>query len=45
MGQDAWDNEQLEVAAEYYMRALEADLHYTKAIRRLAHLRLATAAL
>ena len=40
MGQTAEENGQSEVAAEYYMRALGIDPHYTKAIRRLAHLRL-----
>ena len=39
MGTAAEENEQPK-AAEYYMRALEIDPHYTKAIRRLAHLRL-----
>ena len=39
MGQAAQDNGQPEVATEYYIRALELDPHYTKAIRRLAHLR------
>ena len=39
MGQTTEENGQPEVAAEYYMRALEIDPHYTKAIRRLAHLR------
>ena len=39
MGQSAQENGQPEVVAEYYMRALEIDPHYTKAIRRLAHLR------
>ena len=38
-GQTAEENGQSEVAAEYYMRALKIDPHYTKAIRRLAHLR------
>ena len=40
MGQTTEENGQPEVAAEYYMRALEIDPHYTKAIRRLAHLRI-----
>ena len=40
MGQDAQDNEQPEAAAEYYMRAFETAPRHTKAIRRLAHLRL-----
>ena len=40
MGQAAQENGQPETATEYYMRALEVDSHYTKAIRRLAHLRL-----
>ena len=39
MGQVAQDNGQPEVAAEQYIRACEIDPHYTKAIRRLAHLR------
>ncbi len=39
MGQTAEENGQPEVATEYYMRALEIDPHYAKAIRRLAHLR------
>ena len=39
MGQTTEENGQPEVAAEYYMRALEIDPHYMKAIRRLAHLR------
>ena len=39
MGQTAQENGQPEVATEYYMRALEIDPHYAKAIRRLAHLR------
>ena len=39
MGQIAQENGQPEVATEYYMRALEIDPHYAKAIRRLAHLR------
>ena len=39
MGQTTEENGQPEVAAEYYMRALEIDPHYAKAIRRLAHLR------
>ena len=39
MGMAAQDNGQPEVA-EYYMRAFEIDPHHTKAIRRLAHLRL-----
>ena len=39
MGMAAQENGQPE-AAEYYMRAFEIDSHHTKAIRRLAHLRL-----
>ena len=39
MGMAAQDNGQSE-AAEYYMRAFEIDPHHTKAVRRLAHLRL-----
>ncbi len=39
MGMAAEENEQLK-AAGYYMRAFEIDPHHTKAIRRLAHLRL-----
>ena len=39
MGMAAQDNGQPE-AAEYYMLAFELDPHHTKAIRRLAHLRL-----
>ena len=39
MGMTAQDNGQPEAAA-YYMRAFEIDPHHTKAIRRLAHLRL-----
>ncbi len=39
MGKTAQENGQPEVAAEYYVRALKIDPHYTKAIRRLAHLR------
>ena len=39
-GQAAQDNEQPEVAAEYYTRACETAPRHTKAIRRLAHLRL-----
>ncbi len=39
MGQTSQENGQPEVATEYYKRALEIDPHYTKAIRRLAHLR------
>ncbi len=39
MGMTAQDNGQPE-AAEYYMRSFEIDPHHTKAIRRLAHLRL-----
>ena len=38
MGVAAKENGQPE-AAKYYMRAFEIDPHYTKAIRRLAHLR------
>ena len=37
MGMAAEENGQPE-AAEYYMRAVEIDLHHTKSIRRLAHL-------
>ena len=40
MGQAARDNGQPEAASEYYMRAFEIDPHHTKAVRRLAHLRL-----
>ncbi len=40
MGQDAQDNGQPEAAAEYYMRTFETAPRHTKAIRRLAHLRL-----
>ena len=40
MGQDAQDNGQPETAAEYHMRAFEIAPRHTKAIRRLAHLRL-----
>ena len=40
MGQAAEENGQPEVAAEYYMRASEIDPRHTKAIRRLALLRL-----
>ena len=40
MGQAARDNGQPEAASEYYMRVFEIDPHHTKAIRRLAHLRL-----
>ena len=39
MGMTAQDNGQPE-AAEYYVRSFEIDPHHTKAIRRLAHLRL-----
>ena len=39
MGMAAQENGQPE-AAEYYMRSFEIDPHHTKAIRRLAHLRL-----
>ena len=39
MGMAAEESGQPE-AAEYYMRAFEIDPHYTKSIRRLAHLRL-----
>ena len=40
MGQAAEENGQPEAATEYYIRAFEIDPRYTKAIRRLAHLRL-----
>ena len=40
MGQTAEDNGQSEAATAYYIRAFEIDPRYTKAIRRLAHLRL-----
>ena len=40
MGQAARDNGQPEASSEYYMRTFEIDPHHTKAIRRLAHLRL-----
>ena len=39
MGQTAQENGQSETATAYYIRALEIDPHYAKAIRRLAHLR------
>ena len=40
MGQTAEENGQPEAATAYYVRAFEMDPRYTKAIRRLAHLRL-----
>ena len=40
VGQKAQENGQPEMAAGCYMRTIEVDPHHTKAIRRLAHLRL-----